>query len=214
MVINLLVTGRRDWLCLAIAGFISCVIQLFVTPILLARCDHVRVYNTCMALWPYCFLALPLLNMVARSRPSDDGPSVREEALQLADVDRRVQAIVWCGIAALLALSRMGCLAFACVDAHFCMLIRLKCCNYRLSMILVKQNAPTPDSLGATNGLVQFAMCLTRSFCPAFARYEDKQGQWSYDVSISDPCILVARSLRRWPAARSSMAISGLSLWQ
>jgi hypothetical protein len=76
---------------------------------------------------------------------------VREEALHLADVDRRVQGIVWCGIAALLALSRLGCLAFA------------------LSMILVKENAPTPESLGATNGLVLFAMCLTRSFCPAFA---------------------------------------------
>jgi hypothetical protein len=42
-------------------------------------------------------------------------------------------------------------------------------------MILVKENAPTPDSLGATNGLVLFAMCLTRSFCPAFARYENNQ---------------------------------------
>jgi len=66
-------------------------------------------------------------------------------------MDRRVQGIVWCGIAALLALSRLGCLAFA------------------LSMILVKENTPTPDSLGATNGLVLFAMCLARSFCPAFA---------------------------------------------
>ncbi|KAI0282204.1 MFS general substrate transporter [Russula aff. rugulosa BPL654] len=120
---------------LAIAGFISCVIQLFVTPILLTRCDHVRVYNRCISLWPYCFLALPLLNMVAR--------------VGLPNMDH--QAIVWCGIAALLALSRLGCLAFA------------------LSMILVNENAPTPDSLGATNGLVQFAMCFTRSFCPAFA---------------------------------------------
>lgn len=45
----------------------------------------------------------------------------------------------------------------------------------RLSIILVKENAPTPDSLGATNGLVLFAMCLTRSFCPALVRYEDNQ---------------------------------------
>ncbi len=96
---------------------------------------------------------------------------VRQEAVHLTDVDRRVQAIVWCGIVALLALSRLACLAFACVDAYFALFIRrLKCSNFRLSMILVKENAPTPDSLGATNGLVQFAMCLTRSFCPAFAR--------------------------------------------
>ena len=38
-------------------------------------------------------------------------------------------------------------------------------------MILVKESAPTPESLGATNGLVQFAMSFTRSICPAFARY-------------------------------------------
>lgn len=101
---------------------------------------------------------------------------VREEALRLTDVDHRVQSIVWCGIAALLALSRLGCLAFACVDAYFAPLIRrLKCCNFSLSMILVNENAPTPESLGATNGLVQFAMCFTRSFCPAFARYVDDQ---------------------------------------
>lgn len=105
-------------LCLSIAGFISCLIQLFLTPILLARCDHVRVYNKCMALWPYCFLALPLLNMVARVGLPMMDREVRGEALHLIDMDRRVQGIVWCGIAALLALSRLACLAFACV--HFC----------------------------------------------------------------------------------------------
>ncbi len=157
--------------CLAIAGFISCVLQLFVTPILLTRCDHVRVYNRCIGLWPFCFLALPLLNMVARIGLPMMDHKVREETLHLTDVDRRVQAIVWCGIAALLALSRLGCLAFACVDACFTLFIwRLESCCFRLSMILVKENAPTPDSLGATNGLVQFAMCFTRSFCPALAR--------------------------------------------
>jgi len=148
---GLALSAAEIGLCLSIAGFISCFIQLFVTPILLARCDHIRVYNTCIALWPSCFLAMPLLNIVARSGIPVMDHQMTVGALQLADADRRVQAIVWCGIAALLAVSRMGCLAFA------------------LSMILVKQNAPTPDSLGATNGLVQFAMCLTRSFCPAFA---------------------------------------------
>lgn len=52
----------------------------------------------------------------------------------------------------------------------------LKYGDSRLSILLVKENAPTPDSLGATNGLVLFAMCLTRSFCPAFVRYGDNQG--------------------------------------
>jgi MFS family permease len=148
---GLALSASQIGFCLAIAGFISCVIQLFVTPILLTRCDHVRVYNRCIRLWPYCFLALPLLNMVARVGLPMMDHQVSGEALRLTEVDRRVQAIVWCGIAALLTLSRLGCLAFA------------------LSMILVNENVPTPDSLGATNGLVQFAMCFTRSFCPAFA---------------------------------------------
>jgi len=54
--------------------------------------------------------------MVARVGLPMMDHQVREETLHLTDVDRRVQAIVWCGIAALLALSRLGCLAFACVD--------------------------------------------------------------------------------------------------
>jgi hypothetical protein len=53
---------------------------------------------------------------------------------------------------------------------------RLECGTSRFSIILVKENAPTPDALGATNGLVLFAMSFTRSFCPAFARYETNQG--------------------------------------
>lgn len=117
--------------------------------------------------------------MVARVGLPVMDHQVREQALHLTDVDRRVQAIVWCGIAALLALSRLGCLAFAYVDAYFALSMRLKCCDFRLSMILVNDNAPTPDSLGATNGLVQFAMCFTRSFCPAFARYVGDQTWWS-----------------------------------
>jgi hypothetical protein len=71
-----------------------------------------------MALWPSCFLAMPLLNIVARSGFPVMDHQMSVGALQLADADRRVQAIVWCGIAALLAVSRMGCLAFAYVDAH------------------------------------------------------------------------------------------------
>ncbi|KAH9004898.1 major facilitator superfamily domain-containing protein [Lactarius hatsudake] len=137
--------------CLAISGFVACFIQLFVTPVLIARCDHIRAYNRCMSLWPFCFLTLPLLNIVARTGLSAINGDVATDTLRLSDADGHVQAMVWCGIVALLALSRFGSVAFG------------------LSMILVKETAPTPESLGATNGLVQFAMSLTRSICPAFA---------------------------------------------
>jgi hypothetical protein len=40
-----------------------------------------------------------------------------------------------------------------------------------ISMILVKESAPSPAALGSTNGLVQFSMCLARAFSPAFVRY-------------------------------------------
>ena len=36
-------------------------------------------------------------------------------------------------------------------------------------MVLAKEGAPNPSSLGATNGLVQMAMCLARTFSPAFS---------------------------------------------
>jgi hypothetical protein len=105
-------------MCLAIAGFVSCVIQVFLTPVLLARCDHIRLYNRCLSLWPYCFLMLPLLNIVARIGLPIMDRQMSEGGLHLADADSRVQAMVWCGITALLALSRLACLAFACVDAY------------------------------------------------------------------------------------------------
>jgi len=36
-------------------------------------------------------------------------------------------------------------------------------------MILAKEGAPNPSSLGATNGLVQMAMSLARALSPAFS---------------------------------------------
>jgi hypothetical protein len=60
----------------------------------------------------------PLLNATARIGIPIMDHRVREEVLQLTDTDHHVQAIVWCGLTALLALSRLACLAFACVGAH------------------------------------------------------------------------------------------------
>ena len=70
-----------------------------------------------MSLWPFCFLTLPLLNIVARTGLSAVDGRVGTETLHLTDADCRVQAMVWCGIIALLALSRLGSVAFGCVDA-------------------------------------------------------------------------------------------------
>lgn len=38
-------------------------------------------------------------------------------------------------------------------------------------MILVKEHAPGPSSLGSANGLAQFSQCLSRAIAPAFVRF-------------------------------------------
>jgi hypothetical protein len=60
---------------------------------------------------------LPLLNIAARVGFSAINGRVGTDTLRLTDADRRVQAMVWCGIIALLALSRLGSVAFGWVDA-------------------------------------------------------------------------------------------------
>ncbi len=78
-------------------------------------------------------------------------------------------------------------------------------------MILVKETAPTPESLGATNGLVQFAMSLTRSICPAFARYV---GGYFIECQLQKCKPEIVRSLRCWLVANSPQGTCGLLLWQ
>ncbi|KAH6918730.1 major facilitator superfamily domain-containing protein [Coprinopsis sp. MPI-PUGE-AT-0042] len=58
--------------------------------------------------------------------------------------------LLWVSIAVLLGISRVACLA------------------YSVSMVLVKENSPSPFTLGQSNGLVTFAMCASRAIAPAF----------------------------------------------
>ncbi|KAI0646944.1 MFS general substrate transporter [Trametes meyenii] len=127
---------------LSIAGFMSIFLQLFCMPFILRRFDHARMYNFCMGLWPFCFVLLPGLNLLARWGGLDE---LTGELLPAT------QALVWVGIGVILTISKAAALAFS------------------VSMILVKDAAPNPSSLAATNGIAQFAMCLSRSFSPAFA---------------------------------------------
>ncbi|KAI0664917.1 MFS general substrate transporter [Cubamyces menziesii] len=127
---------------LSISGLISILLQLFVMPIALRRVDHARMYNFCMGLWPFCFVLLPGLNVLARWGALDEAVGTLAPA---------TRAGVWIGIGVILSIARTAALAFS------------------VSMILVKDSAPNPASLGVTNGIAQFAMCLSRSFSPAFA---------------------------------------------
>ena len=78
-------------MALALAGVISGLIQLFITPVLLARCELARLYRISCLLWVPCFLCVPLLSFCVPYSP----------------------AVLWTAIAALLGLSKIACLAYA-----------------------------------------------------------------------------------------------------
>ncbi|KAH7929785.1 MFS general substrate transporter [Leucogyrophana mollusca] len=125
---------------LATAGAIAAAIQLFIMSYLLRTFDCAKMYNFCMGLWPYTFALLPVLNLIARSGLDETTGELNATTISL----------LWIGIAVVLGISKVGALA------------------YSLSMILIKENAPNSASLGQTNGIVQFTMCLARSFAPFF----------------------------------------------
>ncbi|EJD05792.1 MFS general substrate transporter [Fomitiporia mediterranea MF3/22] len=126
---------------LAIAGVSSAMIQIIFMPILLRRVSCARLYKTCMGIWPLAFLSLPPLNWVARTGFDDATQAIGKSEVNL---------LLWLGIGTALALSRVACLAFS------------------LNMILVKEHAPGPSSLGSANGLAQFSQCFARAIAPAF----------------------------------------------
>lgn len=123
---------------LATAGAIAAAIQLCIMSYLLRTFESAKLYNFCMGLWPYTFLVLPILNLIARA-----GSDETTGELGTATI-----AFLWVGIAFVLMLTKVASLA------------------YSISMILTKENAPNPASLGQSNGIVQFAMCFARSFAP------------------------------------------------
>jgi hypothetical protein len=98
---------------LAMSGVISVLLQLFVTPFLLARCELARLYRITLGLWTYCFALLPFIGLFAHLALA--GTETGGRALSLADASPTVRAVVWIAIAVLLALSKVACLPFACV---------------------------------------------------------------------------------------------------
>ncbi|KIL00657.1 hypothetical protein PAXRUDRAFT_29651 [Paxillus rubicundulus Ve08.2h10] len=123
---------------LASSGAIAAAIQVFIMSYLLRTFDCAAMYKFCMTLWPYAYVTLPILNAIARG-------GLDKETGQF---DVSTTAMLWTGIAVVLALSKTASL------------------GYSLSMILTKENAPNLASLGQANGIVQFSMCLSRSFAP------------------------------------------------
>lgn len=75
-------------------------------PYLLRRFDHAKMYNICMAVWPYAYVLLPGLNVIARMGAVDVGEGV-------LGVAGPTKALLWVGIYALLLMARCACLAFS-----------------------------------------------------------------------------------------------------
>ncbi|KAG1858426.1 major facilitator superfamily domain-containing protein [Suillus subalutaceus] len=123
---------------LATSGAIGATIQLCIMSYLLRTFDSAKMYSFCISIWPYPFLVLPILNLIARAGLDET----------TGELGTTTVALLWVGIAFVLMLTKVCCLA------------------YPVSMILVKENAPNAASLGQSNGIVQFAMCFARSFAP------------------------------------------------
>ena len=111
-------------------------------PYILRRFDYAKTYNACMYIWPVAFGLLPFLNVLARAYPSSSSNAVSVSSSGSAS------ALIWMGLLTLLALSKIGAIP------------------HSLSMLLIKRHAPSSSSLGRSNGLVQFAMCVGRAVGP------------------------------------------------
>lgn len=127
-------------LSLATSGCIAALIQIFVMPHVLRKFVAAKLYVFAMSAWPLAYSMLALLNFIARGSVGEDG--VRSASMT---------AMLWAGIAVILGTSRIGCTA------------------YSLSMILIRENSPSPTCLARSNGVVQFAMCSARTFAPFLA---------------------------------------------
>lgn len=89
---------------LSISGCVSIFLQLFCMPYLLRRFDNARMYNFCMGLWPFCFVLLPGLNILACMGTAD---------LTTGELNPATKTLVWIGIGVILTISRSAALAFS-----------------------------------------------------------------------------------------------------
>lgn len=93
-------------MALASSGAIAAGLQIFFMPYLLRRFDHAKMYNTCVAIFPYVYLLTPLLNLVARH-----GVVVGEDGIE--SITPGTKALLWVGIGILLGMARVATLAFS-----------------------------------------------------------------------------------------------------
>ncbi|KAJ7464027.1 major facilitator superfamily domain-containing protein [Mycena latifolia] len=134
-------SAREIGYAMAMSSGSFATLQFLVMPFLMSKFTTIKLYIFCMGVWPFTFLLLPLLNLIARmslANRIDDGSDVRFKVL------------LWLGIAVVVICWRVACLA------------------YPNNAILVRNNSPSSASLGAANGLNMLAMGVARCSSPAF----------------------------------------------
>ena len=74
-------------------------------PYLLRRFDHAKMYNFCMGIWPYSFVLLPGLNLIAQTGLMMEGDG--------SILNPHAKTLVWIGAGIVLASVRVACLAYS-----------------------------------------------------------------------------------------------------
>ena len=88
--------------CLAISSFMALALQLLAVPYLLRTLGPSRLYVFCMGMWPFAYLFLPFLNVIARGKFTADG-----------NLNPSAVGILWIGIAFIHLLARISTLAYS-----------------------------------------------------------------------------------------------------
>ncbi|CAK5279462.1 unnamed protein product [Mycena citricolor] len=125
---------------LALSSIILALLQLFVMPHLLRLFRPVVLLHFTMWMWLVPFALMPWIHIIAKNGLAAGTGS--------QDPENYVR--MWIAVAIMLSTSRIGALGFA------------------ANMLLVKDQAPSPSSLGALNGMIQVIMGLSRCFSPVF----------------------------------------------
>jgi hypothetical protein len=129
-------------------------LQILLMPYLMRTFDKAKVYNFCMCLFPFMFIVLSMLNLIAR-RGYDEVTGV---------MNSHTTGLLWAGIALVLSMSRFVNLSYAYVYSIYDSLLIFIFAG-SLSMMLAKEYSPNEASLGVTNGtwfVLLFIPCLTK----------------------------------------------------
>lgn len=129
-------------------------------PIILKRIEAAKVYNIFVSVWPIVFASLPVLNIIARY-------GLDEET---GDSSPYSKIILWIGLLFVLALSKIGYLAYGFV--RFTFFVNSNAHSSVISIVLILTRINTkPEALAVSNGVVSGTMSLARTFSPALTRY-------------------------------------------